>query len=371
MIRTLALAGLVTLFTAGTSQAQYRDSSPANDDDAPQYDTESSYADDDYDRDIYGSHDGYRHDDDEFDDDDSGYRRPNVDVGVFVNLADDGRWFFTAGFGWVWRPYAAAGWRPYTAGRWVWTVDGWTWLSYEPFGWATYHYGYWTCDNRLGWVWIPGYEWSACRVQWAYYDNYVCWAPLAPPGHRFPRPFTTAGFNVWFTIGARHFCDPYPTRYCVRPDYHPGYSERVAYKSPARGYVQQYTHTPIRTSTVQFKYRSTTRGYSGQPRVYSNQPRAYVKSRPNVQPRPYKEAVLVHSGRTIRPYIEMHRNDVTGTDRTASRKVYKRDQTHRVESYSPAPRQVAQADGRSRSKSDRHATMKSRGGDDNRRNSKR
>jgi hypothetical protein len=185
-------------------------------------------------------------------------------------------------------------WRPYSDGRWVWTSYGWTWVSYEPFGWATYHYGYWNCDAALGWVWIPGYEWSACRVQWAYYDNYVAWAPMYPPGYSCPRPFTTAGFNIWFTIGTSHFCDPYPTRYCVTPSYNHVYAQRVAYKSPSRTYVQQYASAPIRESTVSFKHTKFVRGggavtgtsskavYRSKPSTRYSQP--YVQnSRPSVQ----------------------------------------------------------------------------------------
>jgi hypothetical protein len=171
----------------------------------------------------------------------------------------------------------------------VWTSYGWTWVSYEPFGWATYHYGYWDCDNSLGWVWIPGYSWSASRVQFAYYDNYVCWAPMTPPGYACPRPFTTAGFNIWFTIGASHFCDPYPARYCVTPSYNSVYTNRVAYKSPARTYVQQYTHAPIRQTTVAFKNTTFVRGNqfngSRSQTIVKSKQQPYVRnSRPYTQP---------------------------------------------------------------------------------------
>jgi hypothetical protein len=291
MVRTLALAALVTLFGAGASQAQYQDSAPPDEQGAPQYDTQRPY--DGYDEELLGPPADQRYNDDQrYDDsyDSRGYSRPDVDVGIFANLSD-GRWFFTANFGWVWRPYEATSWRPYSDGRWVWTSYGWTWVSYEPFGWATYHYGYWNCDSRLGWVWIPGNDWSACRVQFAYYDDYVCWAPLPPPGYSCPRPFTTAGFNIWFTIGASHFCDPYPARYCVRPSYNTGYAPRVAYKSPDRNYVQRYTNTTIRTSTVQFKNKTFVRGTNSfgavsSPRIKSTRDaQPYVRnSRPYTQP---------------------------------------------------------------------------------------
>jgi hypothetical protein len=148
-------------------------------------------------------------------------------------------------------------------GRWVWTTYGWTWVSYEPFGWATYHYGYWASDPMLGWVWIPGYEWSACRAQFAYYDNYISWAPMAPPGYYCPQPWSTAGISFWITIGANNFCDPYPVRHCVTPKYKTWYSERVAYKSPDRHYVESYTGAQVRTSKVHFKNTTWSRGDGG------------------------------------------------------------------------------------------------------------
>ncbi len=286
MVRTLALAALVTLFGAGAGQAQYRDSAPADEQNqSPQYRSET--APEGYDEELLGSYEDQQYEDNRYDD--RGYNRPDVDVGIFATLSD-GRWYMTADFGWVWRPYAATSWRPYTNGRWVWTSYGWTWVSYEPFGWATYHYGYWNCDSALGWVWIPGYEWSACRVQWAYYDNYVAWAPMYPPGYACPRPFTTAGFNIWFTIGAHHFCDPYPTRYCVT-SYDHVYAHRVAYKSPGRTYVQQYTRTPIRESTVSFKHTRVVRGSNG---FDATRSQTVIKSKSTRHAQPYAQNSRPH-----------------------------------------------------------------------------
>lgn len=248
MIRTLILAGLVTLLGVTASEAQYQDSAPP-----AEYEDEYNDGDyDDYDEELLGSPDYY--------DGDREYSEPDIDVGIFASLGNDGSWHFAAGFGWVWRPYASASWRPYSMGRWVWTNYGWTWVSYEPFGWATYHYGSWARDPMLGWVWIPGYEWSACRVQFAYYDNYISWAPLTPPGYYCPQPWSTAGISFWFTIGASNFCDPYPVRHCVTPRYKSWYSERVAYKSPDRHFVEQYTGAPVRASKVHFKNTKWSRG---------------------------------------------------------------------------------------------------------------
>jgi hypothetical protein len=273
MVRTLALAGFVMFFGVTASQAQYTDSGPPPDAYASEYETENAYPDG-YDYELLGDPAEYGH----------GYSEPDVNVGIFAGLGSDGRWFFAADFGWVWRPYAAAGWRPYSQGRWVWTSHGWTWVSYEPFGWATYHYGYWACDTSLGWVWIPGYEWSASRVKWAYYDNYVSWAPLPPPGYYCPDPWTSAGFSVWFTVGANRFCDPYPTRYCVTTGYPTVYRERVAYKSPGRHHIERYTGSSIRTSTVKFKNTNWSRtdgsvgSHSGRTKFSSNKESVSMKS---------------------------------------------------------------------------------------------
>jgi len=306
MVRTLALAALVTLFGAGASQAQYQDSAPPDEQNRSEQYTYN--APEGYDEELLGPYEQQQQYDDRYSD--HGYNRPDVDVGIFANLSN-GHWFMTANFGWVWRPYAAASWRPYTNGRWVWTSYGWTWVSYEPFGWATYHYGYWNCDARLGWVWIPGYEWSACRVQFAYYDNYVAWAPMYPPGYACPRPFTTAGFNIWFTIGASHFCDPYPVRYCVTsPRYYESvYTQRVKYKSPDRYYVQQYSRTPIRESTVSFKHtKNVVRGSNGftatrsQTVIKSSRTtrQPYVQnSRPNVQSKQKYNSQVTRDTRTF------------------------------------------------------------------------
>jgi hypothetical protein len=105
----------------------------------------------------------------------------------YNNLADDGDWYNTPEYGYVWQPYIAYksdSWRPYSDGYWAQTDDGWTWVSYENFGWATYHYGRWTRLQDLGWAWVPGYEWGPGWVSWRTNDDYVGWAPLPPKRER-------------------------------------------------------------------------------------------------------------------------------------------------------------------------------------------
>ena len=107
-----------------------------------------------------------------------------VNFDVFYNsLSDDGDWYNTPEYGYVWQPFVAYKtdkWRPYADGYWAQTDDGWTWVSYENFGWATYHYGRWTRLKDTGWVWVPGYDWGPGWVSWRTNDDYVGWAPLPP-----------------------------------------------------------------------------------------------------------------------------------------------------------------------------------------------
>ena len=111
-------------------------------------------------------------------------RADDVSFDVFYNnLADDGDWYNTPEYGYVWQPTVAVKsdkWRPYSDGYWAQTEDGWTWVSYENFGWAVYHYGRWTRLKDLGWAWVPGYDWGPGWVSWRTSDDYVGWAPLPP-----------------------------------------------------------------------------------------------------------------------------------------------------------------------------------------------
>ena len=112
-----------------------------------------------------------------------------------------GDWVVVAHYGRVWRPSVVEGWRPFYHGHWAYADEGWTWISYEPFGWITYHYGNWYPSPEFGWVWIPGHgTWSPARVQWVQYGDYVGWAPLAPAGVRWGRPWERSQFDVWAVV---------------------------------------------------------------------------------------------------------------------------------------------------------------------------
>jgi hypothetical protein len=112
---------------------------------------------------------------------------------MFDDLDPYGAWYESAQFGVVWRPGVGVGWQPYYQGHWIWTTYGWMWVSYDPFGWATYHYGNWWMDPMLGWVWVPGYQWSACPVDWYDGGGWIGWAPVPPPGCAWDDPWNDGG----------------------------------------------------------------------------------------------------------------------------------------------------------------------------------
>lgn len=122
----------------------------------------------------------------------------------YNNLADDGDWYNTPDYGYVWKPYVAdksEKWRPYTDGYWAQTDDGWTWVSYESFGWATYHYGRWTRLKDIGWAWVPGYEWGPGWVSWRTNNDYVGWAPLPPQRERVAAVQPAVAVDVQTPVG--------------------------------------------------------------------------------------------------------------------------------------------------------------------------
>lgn len=179
---------------------------------------------------------GY-HEDDYYEDD---YR---VTTAFYYELAPYGEWVFVRPYGFVWRPYVSYHWRPFFYGHWVWSHYGWTWVSYEPFGWIVYHYGYWNYHPRIGWYWIPGYEWSPARVTWISFGTYVGWAPLPPPGVHWPEPWyygrhrrrSHVHINVWITVPIHEMTREYVGHYHrdtlpYRP--HPGHSYSVQHRAP-------------------------------------------------------------------------------------------------------------------------------------------
>src|SRR5262245_17068697 len=101
-------------------------------------------------------------------------------------LGDHGQWVTHPRWGEVWVPTTTQeNWRPYLLGHWVYTDEwGWYWLADEEWGWITYHYGRWVVDRDygLGWIWVPGTQWSPAWVSWRQGDEVIGWAPMRPVG---------------------------------------------------------------------------------------------------------------------------------------------------------------------------------------------
>ncbi len=178
---------------------------------------------------------------------------PADSLAMFDDLGPYGSWYDLRPFGPVWRPTVVSSWQPMQSGYWVWTAYGWMWASYDPFGWATYHYGYWVNDFTLGWVWVPGYDWAPVRCDWMTVGDYVCWAPLPPPGHGWHDPWADNGYDYWTVVPATKFRDPEATRYRVSPEkfkssYHAG---DVVRRAPDTYYVQRETHNSLDPVPVQ------------------------------------------------------------------------------------------------------------------------
>jgi len=96
-----------------------------------------------------------------------------------ASFDDYGSWSYVAQVGAnCWRPRVPAGWTPYSLGYWRFTPAGMTWVSAEPWGWLPYHYGTWVYDALLGWLWVPGAEYSPAWVYWNYTAEWVGWCPI-------------------------------------------------------------------------------------------------------------------------------------------------------------------------------------------------
>jgi hypothetical protein len=123
------------------------------------------------------------------------------------DLDSYGTWITLPPYGSVWRPNVTADWAPFNFGHWDYTPPNWTWVSYEPFGWIVYHYGNWFYASGYGWVWIPANgQWSPARVEWATYDDFVCWTPLPPQGVTLPRPWERyENVDLWSVVHAKDF----------------------------------------------------------------------------------------------------------------------------------------------------------------------
>ena len=128
--------------------------------------------------------------------------------GFYDQLSPYGSWVYYAGYGNVWVPQdVPSDFSPYvTSGHWVYADCGWTWSSDYDWGSIPFHYGRWFRDNTYGWMWMPGYEWAPAWVAWGSYDNYYCWAPLAPFVSYSATYYNTQSF-CWNFVARDRFCE--------------------------------------------------------------------------------------------------------------------------------------------------------------------
>jgi hypothetical protein len=87
-----------------------------------------------------------------------------------------------ARYGEVWQPTVTPeSWHPYPACNWVYSKQyGWYFKDDTPWGNIVHHYGRWTNDSQMGWIWVPGGDFSPGWVVWRTSADYVGWAPMMP-----------------------------------------------------------------------------------------------------------------------------------------------------------------------------------------------
>ena len=59
--------------------------------------------------------------------------------------------------------------------------------------------------DSLGWVWVPGNDWSPARVNWYTENDYIGWAPMAPPQASYPGAYQSGYENYWTVVPAPQF----------------------------------------------------------------------------------------------------------------------------------------------------------------------
>lgn len=103
---------------------------------------------------------------------------------VRATLSQYGQFTQTQNYGEVWVPgqqTVPQGWHPYMACNWVNSGQyGWYYNDQTPWGQIVHHYGRWTHDASLGWIWIPGQDFSPGWVVWRTSPQWVGWAPMPP-----------------------------------------------------------------------------------------------------------------------------------------------------------------------------------------------
>ena len=86
---------------------------------------------------------------------------------VRATLAQFGKFVAHPKYGEVWTPTVTPqDWHPYAPCNWVNSKVGWYYNDQTPWGAIVHHYGRWTHDDQMGWIWIPGGEFSPGWVVW-------------------------------------------------------------------------------------------------------------------------------------------------------------------------------------------------------------
>jgi hypothetical protein len=247
-----------------------------------------------------------------------------VDTSIHVGVSDldsYGTWVFVADYGYCWRPrLVTQDWRPYRDGRWVWSARwGWTWIPCEPWGWVPYHYGRWVWASGCGWVWVPGRVFGPGWVSWYYGPGWIAWVPLDP--FDYPCCWRMGlQFNVWTCVGTDDF---YAPRYRWKPyptgEPHKPYRAYKVYRDDVRVEERQFERKPPRDPGTIVRAKTVTRRESG------------VRDELKRQARTSRTDAI--SGKAVRPEESGQR-----TNPSADRKKLEEPGQSGRESRSPEPR---------------------------------
>jgi hypothetical protein len=113
---------------------------------------------------------------------DGGVRRALRGDQMRAVLSEYGNFAQHPRYGEVWVPTVTPqGWHPYEPCHWVRTRKyGWYYLDRTPWGAIVHHYGRWTHDAQMGWIWLPGVDFSPGWVVWRVSEQQIGWAPMPP-----------------------------------------------------------------------------------------------------------------------------------------------------------------------------------------------
>lgn len=184
------------------------------------------------------------------------YSTTNVDFSISFHdvLSPYGTWVNVSHYGNCWQPRVSEGWRPFTYGHWEYASVGPTWVGNEPWTWCAEHYGHWVFASNVGWVWVPGYEWSPAPVEWSYGGGYIGWRPARPPGFASYASFGGSDVNLWIFINSNHFGYSNYSGYVLRQDSARMLFDRHAVRFSSaplrREEMERVIHRPIRVVEI-------------------------------------------------------------------------------------------------------------------------